>query len=255
MRRLSVRRCHAEISDASSTLAPRSSRRVAATTRTRVRPIGDAQPSAPTSRCSARQPSGVGQRLADAGPSANASTVGPGARDDGGDAVGPQRVDQRERLAASPAAGSPGAGSRGSRASRCSGWPARAATSSAARPALAAASACGTVGGQQAAGDLGRDRRRRARTRPRDPRVDGATGRRRTRRRPPGPRSTKPAEEAPARRCRGGPRCSAASAKQRLVVEQQRAAGDQRRGPARPRRRSRPRTTRARGRAGSRWCR
>ena len=71
------------------------------------------------------------------------------------------------------------------RRSSSSGWPASAATSSAARPALAAASACGTVVGQQAAGDLGRHRRRRHEQRPRAiARVDASARPRGTARRP-----------------------------------------------------------------------
>ena len=97
-----------------------------------------------------------------------------GAGDDGRDAVGAQRVDQRQRRRHRRRGGTPGAGSRGWPGSSCSGWPASAATSSAARPASAAASACGTVGRQQAAGDLGRDRRPAARTPPAETR--GSTG-------------------------------------------------------------------------------
>ena len=133
----------------------------------------------------------------------------PGARHDRRHAVGPQRVDQVEDCRASPAAvvlvqpvrGRAPAAARGGRAS--------AATSSAARPAFAAASACGTSSGSSpratsVATGVRRDEDddRRPAGRPRTDGVERAVGvlARRSRSR----------RTAPARRCRGGPRCRAA---------------------------------------------
>ena len=133
-------------------------------------------------------------------------------------------------------------------ASRCSGWPVRAATRSAARPELAAASACGTVVGQQPAGDR---RSRRpvggTKTTARDPRVDAdADGVPVAR---PRDRRSRSRRRTRAPRCRGGPR---GRRRGRRAPRRRRAAGRPRpgRGPARRRRRSRPRTSRGRGRAG-----
>ena len=154
----------------------------------------------------------------------------------------------RRRGQASPASrarGSPGGASRGwpgaaARAAR------RAATSRAARPALAAASACGTSSGSRPRATWSRPgraartpRRRPAGRRRRDgvPRAVAPGRRSRTRRRTPG------------RRCRGAPR-----GRRREPEPGRRRSGSPARrpgpGPERCRRRSRRRTSRGRGRAG-----
>ena len=128
----------------------------------------------------------------------------PGPRDDRRDAVGAQVVDERQRVRHRRAAVAPGAGSRGSPRSRCSGWPASAATSSAVRPASAAASACGTSAGSRPRATSVETGSGGTNTTTLDPRVDGGRRRRRSRRRR-GPRS-RSRRRTPAPRCRGDPR-------------------------------------------------
>ena len=106
----------------------------------------------PTACCSVRQPAGPrvdGLARRRRRPTTNASTVGPAPETTAGDARVAQRADERERLRHGGLAGAAGAGSPRWRAGACSGRPPSAATSRAARPVLAVASACGTAAGSR----------------------------------------------------------------------------------------------------------
>ena len=182
----------------------------------------------------------------------SASTRRSGPGDDRRNPLRTQVGDQRERLRHGRLALLAGAGSPRWRAAAASGCPPSAATSRAARPVLAAASACGTVsgsrprassvrtpyGGTSTTAEIGRvDRRVLG---PHD--VAGLSG-----------------DHEPAEQGRGdvvGVALDPVGQRQRL---RRRRAARRRRRPAparaRSRRRSRPRTNPSRGCAGSGWCR
>ena len=207
-------------------------------------------PSRSTARWCAAQPAGQrsSRRLGGGAAVGEGEHGRAGAGDDGGHAVGAQRVDQRERLGHRRRGGTPGAGSRGSRgagarAGRRAPPPAaphgrrrprrrRAAPRSGSRPR--ATSVETGVGGTSTTAETrgSTERARRRRTRPASlPEIDEAA-------------------------VEGGGDVvgvaleSGGEVEQRVVVHQQRAAGDQRPGQADARRRSRPTTSPGRGRAG-----
>ena len=173
----------------------------------------------------------------------NASTVGPAPDTT---AATPSARSASTRASDSGIAGravAPGAGSRGWPVSSCSG-----ATAPARRRAARCARrwrrrrACGTVVGQQAPGDLGRQRVGRARTPTAT--IRGSTGERTAYTSPSSsrPEIDEAAVAAPGATLSGWPSSSAASRKQRVVVEPRGAVGDQAAGerePADDRRRGR----------------